>query len=81
MFTSSSSTGARFSRRHWAEHWLVEVEALVQAGDLPKAAKLYRHYAAVTWDEAHNATRNWTTNAPERKAQALYQALTKRRHS
>jgi hypothetical protein len=60
---------------NWGDHWMAQVEALRQAGDLEKAGKVYRELAGVTWDQAHDAIRDWGKNAPERKVRAILLSL------
>ena len=59
----------------WREHWMAQVDALRQAGELGKAAGVYRQEAGVSWAHAHDAVRDWSKNAAERKVRAILLAV------
>ena len=51
------------------------IEALVQEGQQPKAARLFRELAGVTWDQAHDVIGRWSAYPFEQKVRWLQAAL------
>lgn len=59
----------------WKQHWMSEVEALVQSGKPRAAAKMYSEKLGVPLLEGERIVCNWQTSEPERTLRALLQHL------
>lgn len=58
-----------------ARQEVTRIDGLIQAGQQPKAARLFRDLTGVTWDEAHHIISRWGAFPFEQKVKWLQLAL------